>query len=264
MKMQRQIIDLSISLEETKNEPQKVAIKRIDHKNGTNVLVKELEELGFFNDKIRFEAKDIPDNEFLANEMVELTTHCGTHLDAPYHFGSICEGKKARTIDNIPLDWCYNDGVLLDLTYKGACELITDLDIERALDNIQYTLKPYDIVLIKTGYDRFLGTNKYFAEHPGMSEEATSYICKFGVKIIGIDTFGFDLPFKTMVNEFSQTKEKKHFWPAHLYGRKKEYCHIERLVNLDSIPQPVGFKVACFPIKIANAGASWTRVVAII
>ncbi|NRY61546.1 cyclase family protein [Clostridium beijerinckii] len=262
--MKHQIIDLSMSITDTKNEPQKVTIKRIDHKTGTNILVKELTDLGFFNDTIKFETKDIPDGEFLANEIVEFSTHCGTHIDAPYHFGSTSEGKVSKKIEDIPLEWCYSDGVVLDLTYKGECELITRSDIEKCLNDIGYKLKEYDIVLIKTGYDKYFGMPKYLSSHPGMSEEATEYICSHGVKIIGIDTAGFDLPFKKMVDNFAPAKKKEYFWPSHLFGRKKEYLHMERLANLTNIPCSFGFKVMCFPIKIANVGASWSRVVAIV
>jgi kynurenine formamidase len=54
------------------------------------------------------------------------------------------------------------------------------------------------------------------------------------------------------------------FWEAHLVGRKKEYCQIEKLCNLDQIPKPFGFKVSAFPVNIANGSAGWSRVVAII
>ena len=53
-----------------------------------------------------------------------------------------------------------------------------------------------------------------------------------------------------MIGDYFKTKDNSHLWPSHLFGRKKEYCHIERLANLDKIPKPYGFKVACFPIKI--------------
>jgi len=53
-------------------------------------------------------------------------------------------------------------------------------------------------------------------------------------------------------------------WKSHYLGKEREYCHIERLANLDKIPAPFGFKVAAFPIKIEGASAGWFRVVAIL
>ena len=58
---------------------------------------------------------------------------------------------------------------------------------------------------------------------------------------------------------------REALFPAHhLAGRQKEYCHMEQLSNLDKIPKPFGFKVACFPINIAGASGGWVRPVAII
>ena len=51
---------------------------------------------------------------------------------------------------------------------------------------------------------------------------------------------------------------------SNFHGKDKEYCHIENLTNLDKIPEPFGFKVAVFPVKIEKAGGGWVRAVAII
>jgi kynurenine formamidase len=66
-----------------------------------------------------------------------------------------------------------------------------------------------------------------------------------------------------MMSDFMRTKDGSHLWPAHFFGRKREYAHIERLTNLDKLPD-YGFKIACFPVKIKDAGAAWARVVAIL
>ena len=57
---------------------------------------------------------------------------------------------------------------------------------------------------------------------------------------------------------------KEQFWEAHYLGKDMEYCHMERLANLDKIPKPFGFKVAAFPINIEGASGAWVRTVAII
>jgi len=78
-----------------------------------------------------------------------------------------------------------------------------------------------------------------------------------------VDTLGFDRPYKFMMGDFLRTKDASFLWPAHFFGRKREYAHLERLANLDKLPA-FGFKIACFPVRIRNAGASWVRAVAII
>ena len=53
-------------------------------------------------------------------------------------------------------------------------------------------------------------------------------------------------------------------WPAHFTGRRREFCQIERLANLDALPAPFGFYVSALPVKLAGAGAGWARAVAVI
>jgi kynurenine formamidase len=173
-------------------------------------------------------------------------------------------GKPAKTIDEIPLEWCYGDGVVIDVRHRKAGEYITLDDIKKGLKKINYQLKPGNIVLIETGGDKRWRFSDYPDASPGMSGEATEWIIDQGVKVIGIDGFGFDRPFKKMAEDFKKGV-KGALWPSHHdVGRQKEYCHIEKMANLDKIPKPYGFKVACFPVKIAKAGAGWCRAVAIL
>jgi kynurenine formamidase len=65
------------------------------------------------------------------------------------------------------------------------------------------------------------------------------------------------------LKEFLEKRDPKLFYPAHFYGRKREFIHIERLANLEKLPD-YGFKVICFPVKIRKTGAAWSRVVAIL
>ncbi|MDP2906516.1 MAG: DNA polymerase/3'-5' exonuclease PolX, partial [Nanoarchaeota archaeon] len=65
-------------------------------------------------------------------EKIVLSTHSGTHLDAPWHYAPVSEGKKAKTIDQIPLEWCYGNGVVLDFRRKKDGALITVKDLEKA------------------------------------------------------------------------------------------------------------------------------------
>ena len=95
-------------------------------------------------------------------------------------------------------------------------------------------------------------------------EKQQNFLVESGVKIIGIDCYSLDRPFMAMVKQYYRTNDKKCLWPAHFYGREKEYCHIERLTNLDKIPMNYGFKFCCFPIKLKEMGAAWVRAVAII
>lgn len=116
-------------------------------------------------------------------------------------------------------------------------------------------------MLIRTDVWKRFGEPNYWELHPGMTEESTLWLIDQGIKMMGIDAWGWDIPFTVMIREYLQGKRSK-IWAAHLAGKQKEYCHIEKLTNLDLLP-PYGFKVACFPINIENASGGWARVVAI-
>ncbi len=197
-----------------------------------------------------------------AIEELHMITHAGTHVDAPWHYSPISEGKRARTIDEVPLEYFYGDGVVLDFRNKKAGEAITDDDVKKALKKIDYTLKPGDIVLIMTGWDKKAGTPEYF-DNPGLTYDAVKWIIDQGVKLIGIDAYSLDRSFRAMAEDYMRTGDGRHIWPAHFVGIEKEYLHIEKLANLDKLPKPYGFKIAAFPFKIYKASAGPTRVVAI-
>jgi kynurenine formamidase len=198
-----------------------------------------------------------------AVEEVRAITHTGTHVDAPYHYAPTSEGKPARTIDDVPLEWCFAPGVVIDVRNKSAGEFITVDDLRAALARIDYRLRPFDIVLLQTGADRRIGSADYFAQ-PGLGREGVLWLVEQGVKVIGIDAYTLDRPFADMVADFKRTGDGRYIWPAHFAGIEREYCQIEKLANLDRIPGPHGFYVSCLPVKIEGASAGWCRAVALV
>ena len=153
---------------------------------------------------------------------------------------------------------------MLDLSHKEKKASITVVDLQDALKRIEYELQPMDIVLIRTDADKLWPRPEYFSDHPGMTAEATRWLVERGIKVMGIDANGFDLPFMEMVQTHLSTKNSQVLWPAHMYGRTREYIHMERLANLHLLPRPHGFQIACFPVAIRDAGAAWIRAVAIV
>ncbi|REK19420.1 MAG: cyclase family protein [Planctomycetota bacterium] len=198
-----------------------------------------------------------------AVEEIRAITHTGTHVDAPYHYAPTSEGRPARTIDDVPLEWCFAPGVVLDVRHIAPGEFITVDDLQTALAKIAYQLKPRDIVLLQTGADKRIDSADYFAQ-PGLGREGTLWLVEQGVKVIGIDAYTLDRPFANMVADFRRTGDGRYIWPAHFAGITREYCQIEKLANLDQIPTPHGFTVSCLPVKIERASAAWCRAVAIV
>ncbi len=206
----------------------------------------------------------MPDGEAWAVERVELSTHNGTHLDAPYHFHSTMDqGARSLTIDEVPLEWCFQKGVKLDFRHLDDGYVVTAADLEAELRRINHELKPLDIVLVNTRAGSRYGHADYVASGCGMGYEATMYLLEQGVRVTGTDAWSWDAPFIHTARRYGETKDPSVIWEGHKAGRDIGYCHLEKLHNLESLPEN-GFMVACFPVKIRAASAGWTRAVAIV
>lgn len=251
------IIDLSVPLEhQAASEPMPADIHYVTHDSEGREQMRR-----FFG--IPPEHLVYSEGRGWAVEEIRAITHTGTHVDAPYHYSPTSEGQPARTIDEVPLEWCLAPGVVIDVRHKQPGDFITVEDLQAALAKIDYTLRPLDIVLLQTGADKRMGTPAYFAQ-PGLGREGTLWLCEQGVKVIGIDAYTLDRPFANMKADYDRTGDGRYIWPAHFAGITREYCQIEKLANLDLLPQPYGFYVSCLPVKIHRASAGWCRAVALV
>lgn len=202
------------------------------------------------------------DGEGWANDFItRLGTHNSTHVDAPYHYNSTIQGAPAQRIDEIPLETFFGPGVKLDFTDRADGDVITASDVEHALAEATHTLRPGDIVLVHTGRDAFLDAADYMIRGPGVTREATQLLFDRGVRVMGIDAWGWDRPLHLQAQEAKDRDEPGIFWAAH--QADLPYCQLERLAGLDQLP-PTGFQVACFPLRIVGASAAPARVVAIV
>ncbi|MBD3216486.1 MAG: cyclase family protein [Candidatus Lokiarchaeota archaeon] len=272
------IIDLSLPIDEhEKLEPFPVRVERLGHRSGigflnrsatfhrkTGPLRKARLAAEYLTGKRRFRESDFPDGEFLSDEKVFSSVHVGTHVDAPFHYGTQCEGRPSPRIDELALDHFFGKGVVLDCSHVEPGHAIAKEDCINAARRIGCVIEKGTIVLIRTDAAKLWGTREYFYRFPGMSVEATEWILDQGVTLIGIDALGFDLPYGRMIEGFFSERNHSILWPSHFLGRKREYYHIERLANLDSIPDPCNFVFCGFPIKIKGVGASWIRAVALV
>ena len=207
--------------------------------------------------------EDLPDGEAWALESVTLLTHNGTHLDAPYHFHSTMnKGERAITIDEVPLEWCFQPGVKLDFRHFADGYVATAADVEKELARIDHVLKPLEIVVVNTRAGSRYGHDDYVSSGCGMGYEATMYLLERGVRLTGTDAWSWDAPFVHTAEKYRETKDANLIWEGHKAGRDIGYSHLEKLHNLEALPAD-GFHISCFPHKIRGASAGWTRAVAI-
>jgi kynurenine formamidase len=188
-------------------------------------------------------------------------THNSTHVDAPYHYNSRIGGRPAQTIDELPLEWFFAPGVVLDATAKADGDAVTVADVEAELERIGHRLEPLDVVLVRTGRDAFYAELDYMARGPGVTAEATRWLFDRGVRVMGIDAWGWDRPLHLQAADAIERDEPGVFWAAH--QADLPYAQIERLAGLDALPA-TGFRVCCFPLRIVGASAAPARVVAVI
>lgn len=254
--MSRRILDLSVALRNgVPSDPPRnlVAIEYTDHDQSAPLVA------GLFPG---MRATDLPEGKGWAVEQVSLSTHTGTHVDAPWHYHPNSAGAPAATIDEIPLDWCFGPGVKLDFRHLPDGHVVTAAEIEAELARIGHALSPGDIVVVNTRAGSRYGHPDYMDSGCGMGREATLFLTRAGVRVVGTDGWSWDAPFSHTARRFAATRDPAIIWEGHKAGRDIPYCQIEKLHNLEALP-PTGFMIACFPVKIHRASAGWTRAVAI-
>lgn len=260
--MPRRFVDISVALEADIVSDPPIMLPKIDYMDHASTA----EQIAMFFPGLQTE--QLPDGEGWAVERLEVATHNGTHLDAPYHHHSTMNrrlkegGERAITIDEVPLEWCLNPGVKLDFRHMEDGYVATPGDIEAELKRIGHDLQPLDIVVVNTSAGERYGEDDYIMKGCGIGREATLYLLEKGVRVTGTDAWSWDAPFALTAQRWAKEKDPAIIWEGHRASMEIGYCHMEKLANLDQLPGN-GFEISCFPYKIKAASAGFTRAVAI-
>ena len=256
--MARKFIDISVALEAGIASDPPIMLPQIDyldHKMTAGQIA------GFFPG---LTVDDLPGGDGWAVEMLRISSHNGTHLDAPYHHHSTMDGgKRAITIDEVPLEWCMNPGVKLDFRHLPDGYLVSAAEVEAELKRIGHDLQPLDIVVVNTAAGAKYGQPDYVDSGCGMGREATLYLLERGVRVTGTDAWSWDAPISHTAKNWAETHDPGIIWEGHRASIDIGYCHMEKLSNLENLPA-TGFTISCFPVKLKGGSAGFTRAVAII
>jgi kynurenine formamidase len=175
------------------------------------------------------------------SEAIFLSTHTGTHLDAPSHF---LEG--AESIDKIDVNRFVMKNVHLLKVFKSSNELITVEDII----NSKIDIKENDSIVFSTGWEHNYNADNYITANPGLSPDAAIYLSNKKINAVAIDSPSID---SSIDSEF----------PVHKILLKNNIIIIENICNLAQIDKKE-FKLIAIPLKLLGASGSPVRALAII
>lgn len=179
---------------------------------------------------------------------IALSDHAGTHVDAPAHFDP---RPGAATIDQIPLERFYTEGICLDLSGVPFRHAITVPEMEQALERSGQEIRPGDTVLIYMSVnERLLGTPGYLHDFPGLAVESVHWLADHGIGMFGVEAV-------------SPAPEGEPNFQAHLACAERGITHIEGLANLDRLVGRGRFRFIGFPLRIRGGTASPIRAVAL-
>ena len=143
----------------------------------------------------------LPEGQYAAIERCTISTHNGTHVDAPYHYFSRMDeavvpgGEPSMRIDAVPLEWLYQPGVKLDFRHLPDGHVVGPAEIEAELARIGHALQPLEIVVANTRAGSRYGEADYVDTGCGFGRAATLWLAERGVRVVGTDGWSWDAPF---------------------------------------------------------------------
>ena len=176
-------------------------------------------------------------------ELLFLSSHAGTHMDAPHHFL-----EKGAKIHEISLKKLVSEAALIQ-SRKGSGESITKTDIQK-FEKKSGKIDGFSSVIFQTGWQRNLQKKYYFTKNPGLSVSAAKYLASKKISLVGIDSPSIDLG-----------KDDK--FSVHQIFAKKGILIVENLANLDKIKSSK-FHLVVLPLKLKNATGSPVRAIAFV
>ena len=176
-------------------------------------------------------------------EVLFLSSHTGTHMDAPHHFL-----EKGAKIHEISLKKLVSEAALIQCRKNGG-QSITKTDIQKFEKN-HGKIENFSSVIFYTGWQKNLQKKYYFTKNPGLSVSAAKYLASKKISLVGIDSPSIDLG-----------KDPK--FSVHKIFAKKGVLIVENLANLDKIKSPT-FHLVVLPLKLKNATGSPVRAIAFV
>lgn len=174
-----------------------------------------------------------------SSEVMFLSTHTGTHIDAPSHFI-----PDSRTIDKIKVSRFVSRSILIKIP-KKADQQITLNDI------INCKINANDTVVFATGWEKRFKNDNYMINNPGLSLDAAEYLVSNRVNAVAIDGPSID---RGVDNNFN----------IHSALLSNDIPIIENLCNLEELSTVKSFTLIVNPLKLVGASGSPIRAIALV
>lgn len=260
--MPRRFIDISVALRDDVRSDPPHAMPQIEYRDHRATAAGIADYFGV-------PVSALPDEAYCGVERCTISTHNGTHVDAPYHYFPTMNralpggAEPSSTIDRLPLEWFYQPAVKLDCRGYDDGYVLQPDDLAAELRRIGHALKPLEIVVINTRAGARYGHDDYVDSGCGVGKAGTLWLLERGVRVVGTDAWSWDAPFSHTRRKVQETGDASLIWEGHRAGIEIGYSQIEKLHNLECLPAD-GFEIVCFPVKVHRASAGWARAVAIV
>ena len=182
-------------------------------------------------------------NDGYNSELLFLSSHTGTHLDAPYHFQ-----EKGEKIHEISLKRLVSSAILVKSRKKGD-QPITKTDIQK-FEKKHGKIPSGSSIIFWTGWQKMIKNTSYFIRNPGLSTAAAKYLVSKKINLVGTDSPSIDLG-----------KDKR--FPVHHIFSKNNVLIVENLTNLEKI-RSSKFHFVVLPLKLKGATGSPVRAIAFV
>jgi len=185
-----------------------------------------------------------PDGISHQSNILVMSDHAGTHIDAPLHFNPVGTG-----IDQMPLDIMFGNAVMQDFSYKKSGDSVTTGEVKKNLTRVGVDPKDLTYILFRTGAAELYQTDAYMSHYLEITAEAVEWMLDHGILVFGVDASTVD-----------HAKDRA----THLLMRKRPCYHIENLTNLHKLPQDRIFTFICAPLILKDSSASPFRALALV
>ena len=178
---------------------------------------------------------------------LDLSTHTGTHIDAPRHFLFNKQG-----VDSIVLNKLIGKCRVIEIKFpspgagEGSRERSRSNQLIRISDFVKFKIRPHDKILFKTRNSKLLRLKKFTADYVSLSLEAAKYLATKKIDLVGIDYYGIEA-------------KSASGHPVHKTLLKAGIVIVEGL-DLSKV-KPGNYNLAALPLKIVGADGSPARVI---